>query len=182
MTEAQTLTQALGGEWRGHSGLAPCPVCQIERRPDQRGLSIRAEGGALLAFCHKSGCDFRDIVRAAGLPRDALRIDPHAAREADADRILPISPEAEAVLKKRTLTNLYNAKPAWLTHAHKTLDDAVADAFGWGDDFRAGKLTDDEILARLFRLNQERAAAVRLRVSKPSATSSATERMRSAMT
>ena len=86
MTEAQTLTQALGGEWRGHSGLAPCPVCQIERRPDQRGLSIRAEGGALLAFCHKSGCDFRDIVRAAGLPRDALRIDPHAAREADAKR------------------------------------------------------------------------------------------------
>ena len=86
MTEAQTLTQTLGGEWRGHSGLAPCPVCQTERRPDQRGLSIRAEGGALLAFCHKSGCDFRDIVRPAGLPRDALRIDPHAAREADAKR------------------------------------------------------------------------------------------------
>ncbi len=74
------------------------------------------------------------------------------------DRILPVSPEAEAVLKKRTLTNLYNAKPAWLTHAHKTLGDAVADAYGWGDDFRNGALTDDEILARLFRLNQERAA------------------------
>lgn len=29
---------------------------------------------------------------------------------------------------------------------------------GWGDDWRSGKLTDDEILARLFRLNQERAA------------------------
>lgn len=86
MTEAQTLTQALGGEWRGHSGLAPCPVCQIERRPDQRGLSIQAEGGALLAFCHKSGCNFRDIVRAVGLPRDALQIDPQAAREADAKR------------------------------------------------------------------------------------------------
>ena len=86
MTEAQTLTQALGGEWRGQSGLAPCPVCQIERRADQRGLSIRAEGGALLAFCHKSGCDFRDVVKAAGLPRDALRIDPQAAREADAKR------------------------------------------------------------------------------------------------
>jgi hypothetical protein len=34
----------------------------------------------------------------------------------------------------------------------------VAEAYGWGDDWRAGKLTDDEILARLFRLNQERAA------------------------
>lgn len=86
MTEAQSLTQALGGKWRGHTGLAPCPVCQPERRRDQRGLSIRAEGGTLLAFCHKSGCDFRDIVKAAGLPRDALRIDPVATREAEAQR------------------------------------------------------------------------------------------------
>jgi hypothetical protein len=28
-----------------------------------------------------------------------------------------------------------------------------------GEDYRAGALTEDEILARLFRLNQERAAA-----------------------
>jgi len=74
------------------------------------------------------------------------------------DRILPVSPEAEKELKKRTLTNLYNARPAWLQHAHKALDEAVAEAYGWGDDWRAGKLTDDEILARLFRLNQDRAA------------------------
>ncbi len=73
-------------------------------------------------------------------------------------RILPVSPEAAATLKKRTLTNLYNAKPAWLTHAHKALDEAVAEAYGWATDWRAGTLTDDEILARLFRLNQERAA------------------------
>ena len=75
------------------------------------------------------------------------------------DRLLPVSPEAEATLKRRTLTNLYNAKPAWLTHAHKALDEAVADAYGWGDDWRAGKLTDDEILSRLFHLNQNRAKA-----------------------
>lgn len=75
------------------------------------------------------------------------------------DRILPKDAAAEAVLKKRTLTNLYNARPAWLDHAHKALDEAVAEAYGWGDDWRAGKLTDDEILARLFRLNQERANA-----------------------
>lgn len=47
-----------------------------------------------------------------------------------------------------------SARPAWLDHAHKALDEAVAEAYGWGDDWRAGKLTDDEILARLFRLNQ----------------------------
>ena len=75
------------------------------------------------------------------------------------DRILPVSPEAEKTLKTRTLTNLYNQRPAWLGHAHKALDEAVAEAYGWGDDFRAGKLTEDEILARLFRLNQDRAAA-----------------------
>ncbi|MBA3864406.1 MAG: hypothetical protein C0517_10730 [Erythrobacter sp.] len=72
------------------------------------------------------------------------------------DRILPKDEAAAQVLKKRTLTNLYNARPAWLDHAHRALDEAVADAYGWGDDYRAGTLTDDEILARLFRLNQER--------------------------
>ena len=73
------------------------------------------------------------------------------------DRILPRDDAAAATLKKRTLTNLYNARPAWLDHAHSTLDEAVAEAYGWGDDWRAGLLTDDEILARLFGLNQDRA-------------------------
>ncbi len=73
------------------------------------------------------------------------------------DRILPVDEKAEAILKKRTLTNLYNQRPTWLDHAHKALDEAVAEAYGWGDDEREGKLTEDEILARLFALNQKRA-------------------------
>ncbi|MGB3797250.1 MAG: DNA methyltransferase [Alteraurantiacibacter sp.] len=73
------------------------------------------------------------------------------------DRILPTDEAAAKELKKRTLTNLYNARPAWLDHAHRALEEAVADAYGWGDEYRAGKLIDDEVLARLFRLNQERA-------------------------
>ena len=73
------------------------------------------------------------------------------------DRILPKDEHAAKELKKRTLTNLYNARPAWLDHAHRALDEAVAEAYGWGNDWRADVLTDDEILARLFRLNQERA-------------------------
>jgi type II restriction/modification system DNA methylase subunit YeeA len=72
------------------------------------------------------------------------------------DRILPKDEEAAKELKKRTLTNLYNARPQWLANAHAALDEAVAESYGWGDDWRAGLLTDDEILARLFRLNQER--------------------------
>lgn len=72
------------------------------------------------------------------------------------DRLTPKNPTSADALKKRTLTNLYNARPAWLDMAHRTLDEAVAEAYGWGDDWRAGALTDDEIVARLFRLNQER--------------------------
>src|SRR5690606_35170709 len=68
------------------------------------------------------------------------------------DRVLPKDEEAAKELKKRTLTNLYNARPQWLANAHAALDGAVAEAYGWGDDWRSGLLTDDEILARLFRL------------------------------
>ena len=75
------------------------------------------------------------------------------------DRILPKDEAAAKELSKRTLTNLYNARPAWLDNAHKALDEVVANAYGWGNDWRAGLLTEDEILARLFRLNQERASA-----------------------
>jgi hypothetical protein len=74
------------------------------------------------------------------------------------DRLLPVDDKAAATLKTRTLTNLYNQRPAWLDHAHRALDQAVAEAYGWGEAWRAG-MTEDEVLARLFRLNQERAAA-----------------------
>jgi type II restriction/modification system DNA methylase subunit YeeA len=70
------------------------------------------------------------------------------------DRIVPKDDKAAAILKKRTLTNLYNERPAWLDHAHRALDEAVAAAYGWPAD-----LSDEEILERLFKLNQERAAA-----------------------
>jgi type II restriction/modification system DNA methylase subunit YeeA len=69
------------------------------------------------------------------------------------DRILPVNDEAAKILKKRTLTNLYNERPAWLDHAHRDLDAAVATAYGWPAD-----LSDEQILERLFKLNQERAA------------------------
>ena len=75
------------------------------------------------------------------------------------DRLLPKDKTAEAQLQERTLTNLYNTRPTWLDDAHKTLDKAVAEAYGWGDDWRTGVLTEDEILARLFNLNQTRAKA-----------------------
>jgi type II restriction/modification system DNA methylase subunit YeeA len=71
------------------------------------------------------------------------------------DRIVA-NPGHEAELKKRTLTNLYNAKPTWLVNAHHDLDQAVAKAYGWAD--YAPEMTDDEILRRLLELNLKRAA------------------------
>jgi hypothetical protein len=59
---------------------------------------------------------------------------------------------SEVERKKRTLTNLYNARPTWLDLAHKKLDNAVFDAYGWPRD-----LTDEQILERLLALNLERA-------------------------
>ena len=41
---------------------------------------------------------------------------------------------------------------------HDMIDDRVADAYGWGDDWRAGALTDAVILDRLVALNRVRAA------------------------
>lgn len=46
------------------------------------------------------------------------------------DRLLP-RPGHEKDLKARTLTNLYNQRPAWLVNAHRALDEAVAAAYGW---------------------------------------------------
>lgn len=40
---------------------------------------------------------------------------------------------------------------------HDAIDDGVADAYGWGDDYRAGTLDDETILTRLVALNAERA-------------------------
>lgn len=70
------------------------------------------------------------------------------------DRILPVDETAAAELKNRTLTKLYNDNPAWLRQAHQDLDHAVAKAYGWDD---AETLTDQDILARLLKLNRKEA-------------------------
>ncbi|MCA1972979.1 MAG: class I SAM-dependent DNA methyltransferase [Caenispirillum sp.] len=66
-------------------------------------------------------------------------------------RLLPKDEAAAKELKKRTLTNLYNARPAWLAQAHAALDAAVAAAYGWPAD-----ISEDEALARLLDINRRR--------------------------
>ena len=56
-------------------------------------------------------------------------------------RPVPRDEDAAKALKKRTLTNLYNARPQWLAHAHAALDAAIASAYGWPAD-----ISDDAFL------------------------------------
>jgi hypothetical protein len=51
-----------------------------------------------------------------------------------------------------TLTDLYNAPPAWLANLHQRLDEAIFAANGWPPD-----LLDEELLQNLLALNLERA-------------------------
>ena len=65
---------------------------------------------------------------------------------------MPLNAECARELKKRTLTNLYNARPTWLDLAHRRVDAAVLTAYGWPEN-----LPDDALLARLLELNLARA-------------------------
>ena len=67
------------------------------------------------------------------------------------DRREPVDAEAAAVLARRTMTNLYNARPEWLAEAHVALDAAVAAAYGWPSD-----ISTDDALRELLALNSER--------------------------
>jgi len=67
-------------------------------------------------------------------------------------RLVARDAESAARLKDRTLTKLYNARPAWLADCHARLDAAVAAAYGWPAD-----LADDAILERLLALNHAKA-------------------------
>lgn len=70
-------------------------------------------------------------------------------------RLVPVDEDAAKQLAKRTLTNLYNARPAWLANLHAGLDAAVFAAYGWPEAPEA--LDDETMLARLLALNGERA-------------------------
>jgi hypothetical protein len=82
-------------------------------------------------------------------------------------RLEPRDADCATKLKDRTLTKLYNERPAWLDLAHKKLDAAVAAAYGFPAD-----LTDEQILEKLLASNLERAAeeAKTARVKKPKTT------------
>jgi hypothetical protein len=108
---------------------------------------VNAGGQTFLFIAHL----LRDPV---GDPR--VKVIAAAAKDLVEKRDRWLNPEEadEAELKKRTLTNLYNQRPTWLDLAHKTLDQAVLDAYN-----QPHNISDEEILERLLALNLERAAS-----------------------
>ena len=78
------------------------------------------------------------------------------------NRILPKDEASSQLLRKRTLTALYNTRGtptgAWLDGLHRILDEAVAAAYGWAAD-----LPNEEVLAQLLELNRSRVSVNDLR-------------------
>ena len=68
--------------------------------------------------------------------------------------MVPRDADCAGKLKKRTLTNLYNERPAWLDLAHRRLDAAVFASYGWD-----AAMSDDALLAALLELNLSRSAS-----------------------
>ena len=89
-------------------------------------------------------------------PPEWVREEPDVAPSLP-PRLLPVDEAAERELRKRTLTKLYNARPAWLAHLHTALDAAVFAAYGWAEAGAPEGLEEDELLSRLLALNLGRA-------------------------
>lgn len=125
-------------------GLTPdLPAASYAANPQAQAIAAAAQ--ALVAF------------RDAWLnPPDLVELVPEVV-PGFPDRIISRNPKAAAVLRTRTLTNLYNTRGTpegtALDRLHATLDAAVAAAYGWPAD-----LPEAETLARLLLLNQARAA------------------------
>jgi hypothetical protein len=92
MMDSRHLTRTLRGKWYGKYGCAPCPVCQPDGRKTQNALTLAdGSGGKLLLDCKKAGCDYRDIVTAAGItrgtyaPQDPAKIAQRAAEQRKAN-------------------------------------------------------------------------------------------------
>ncbi len=98
-----------------------------------------------------------DELRDAWLnPPDLIKTEPEVV-PGYPDRILPKDTQAAVTLKTRTLTNLYNQRPQWLSDAHRDLDAAVAAAYGWPAD-----ISEEDALAKLLELNLSRADATQV--------------------
>lgn len=93
---AEDIARHLGGEWFDGQGQASCPLCQPERRPDQRALHIEEMFWSVQLFCRAGGCPAPLILRelrAQGLLKGATEL-PYVFRGEDPADPLAIIKEA----------------------------------------------------------------------------------------
>jgi hypothetical protein len=156
---AHQRTEAVDG-----GALIPAGLCASNTAPAQDGRAQAAiksivirDHATRIAVAAKRLNDLRESW--LNPPEWTLRVPEVIPLGMDAspypDRILPKNGH-EKELAERTLTKLYNQRPAWLDAAHKSLDAAVAAAYGWAD-YR-DDMADEEILKRLLALNLARSA------------------------
>lgn len=146
--------------WKQHAvaaALAVPPLASGALIPAGLPAAVRPQAGAIAAAAHRLV-----TLRDAWLnPPEWTERIPEVVplgleRSPYPDRIVAKA-GFEADVAKRTLTNLYNQRPARLAQAHAALDAAVAAAYGWTD--WTPDMPDDEILRRLLALNRARAGA-----------------------
>jgi len=128
------LSADLGGKWHLSYGTAPCPVCQSARRKDQNALTISAKEDRLLLHCKKNGCDFKDILIAAGITPGTVEIDQLALANAERER-----KEQAAKLRTRARSVWDHAQPIHGTRGEtylrgRGIDCTLPDSLRWLPD------------------------------------------------
>ncbi len=74
------------------------------------------------------------------------------------DKLLAVKAKDGGKLSPADEERARAARAGIVNRLHDQIDEAVADAYGWGEEWRAGPLAPATIVARLVALNQERAA------------------------
>ena len=129
------------------------PTTTFETFPFPEGMSPNIPGADFAA--NPSASAIAEAARRLVDLRDRWLNPPELVQWADEPvpgfpkRVIARNEKAKKELKKRTLTNLYNARPQWLDDAHTALDAAVAAAYGWTPD-----ISEQQALERLLELNQ----------------------------
>ncbi len=130
----------VGGPWDrfiANPRATPATTLQVQDSPDATIYEFHAAERAVRAARERARRERPLLPGEVGLARYA--------------RLIPRDAEAAQQLAQRTLTNLYNQRPAWLADAHHRLDQAVAAAYGWPT-----VPSDRQALEKLLELNHQR--------------------------
>lgn len=116
--------------------------------PDVSVQQARAEPAA--GAIEAAAVQLNAVREAWFYPSDLIVEEPEIV-EGFPVRRLPKDDAARRQLVRRTMTALYNERPAWLIELHLALDAAVAAAYGWPTD-----IDDEDAMRALLDLNKAR--------------------------